>query len=89
MSVLPVNSTNANGNNFLHRHVALTHTQQLANIFPASTSTAVSVTAKTTPTALFITKVATVNSTGSGYGILTQAYSYDGVLHVDSFRSDI
>lgn len=78
-----------NGNNFQHTHSAITHEAHLKALFPTPVSTAITVTAKTTPTGLFTTRVYTQTGTGGHYAILTQAYSYDGVFHIDSFRSDI
>lgn len=75
-------------NFFVHKHVALTATQHAAQLLPASTSTAVTVTAHTTPTPLFVTKVALTTQTGTGWGVLTQAYSYDGIIHTESYISD-
>lgn len=77
-----------NGNNYQHSRVAITHDAHLKALFPTPVSTAVTVTAKTTPTTLFRTRVYTATGTGGHYAILTQAYSYDGVFHIESFRSD-
>lgn len=75
---------------FVHKHVSLTATQHTAQLLHTSpVSTAVNLTSATTPTPVFRTVVKVTNATGTGWGILTSGYSYDGVIHTESYISDI
>lgn len=77
-------------NPFVHKHVSLTatqHTNQLLHTTP--TSTAVNLTSATVATPVFRTVVKVTSATGTGWGVLLQAYSYDGVIHTESYISDI
>lgn len=74
----------------VHKHVTLTatqHTNQLLHTTP--TSTAVNLTSATVSTPVFRTVVKVTSATGSGWGVLLSSYSYDGVIHTESYISDI
>lgn len=74
----------------VHKHVALTATQHTAQLLHTTpTSTAVNLTSLTTPTPVFRTVVKVTSATGTGWGVLLSAYSYDGIIHTESYISDI
>jgi hypothetical protein len=71
----------------IHQRLPVTHDVQVKNILGVTTSASVNTTARSTcGTPLFVT---TTHTSGSQHNIKTYSYSYDGVLHVDSFVSDI
>ena len=67
---------------FTHARTQRTAAQRFSDIVGSNTSTAVTVTAHTSPQPLFIEKSAPL------FNIRTASYSYDGVIHTDSFWAD-
>ena len=68
---------------FAHQRAARTAFQRFSDIVGSNTSTAVTLTAHTVPQAVFIEK------TAPSFTVHVATYSYDGVIHTDSYWSDV
>lgn len=69
----------------LHGHTSETYAQVFTNLMGANVLSTVNISnaAHTQLT------VSTVKASGLGWTVRTFAYSYDGVIHTDSYISDI
>lgn len=73
-----------------HQHQPETLAAHVSAILGVTTSTAVLVTAHSVPAAAHPFIVTTAISAGAiGWGVKVATYSYDGVIHTESYRSDI
>lgn len=71
-----------------HARLTLPHEVQVKNLLGAAVSTAVTVTAHST-VASAIPFLVTTKPTSANWQVQVFSYSYDGVVHVDAYRSDI
>lgn len=67
---------------FVHKHYAVPLATHFANVHGTTTTANVTITAHTSPQPVVIEKVVQ-NAT-----IMVASYSYDGIVHTDSYWSD-